>query len=548
LEIRLSYRVKSFIDTSRFLQGVGLDPWSVEAVVSLYDFESIIYRGVLHPRITPGSVASGEWRLLDQGYIASYNGLSIAGNKGRYRVSVDGEEYTASRVAYSSIDGALVVAFMMGRYTSIAQATPGNLVVYRDVYRGEPVECSIGYASSACVFRDGCSIVVHSGGVVRVGFPARAIAVLDDGSILVESGGWLVRILEEDVKPLTRSNGVFRGLLTDQPLFLTGDSLRVLSEASLVEVARVNGGEAWGFNEAIVLDKGSRLEVLDSRGRPEYVLEKDPSVRCWATRSGVVCCRRGFCGLIEPGESVVGIEPVKGEAHSVVLKPGIPVDLGKGFTAGEEVITEEAASILRPYLFRLTVRHLLGDTVVEAESPGLEVGVRGEATARVSTGRHRCGGIGVLEVRLEHEPLPRRVKLRISLGNEAIESGGSSTVCIDRLVNEVLIEAVDEQTGDRVVVARIPVKAIHIPPPIVRHSPTSSGVVIESDAVIEETLLCYRDKCIKVKHPVGNRVHVASPGGTEAPGYIIVRLSRNGFTYTRRIKLQEHGDGDNAMG
>jgi len=543
LEIRLGYRVKSFIDASRFLQKLGLDPWSVEAVVSPYDFESIIYRGVLHPRMTPGSVASGEWRLLDQGYIASYNGLSIAGDRERYRVSVGGEEYTASRAVYSSIDGALVVAFMVGKYTSIAQATPDNLVIYRDVYRGEPVECSIGYASSACVFRDGCSIVVHSGGVARVGFPARAVATLGDGSILVESGGWLVRILEEDVKPLTRSNGVFRGLLMDQPLFLIGDSLRVLSEASLVEVARVNGGEAWGFNEVIVLDKGSRLEVLDARGRPEYVLEKDPSVKCWATRSGVVCCRRSFCGLIEPGESLVGIEPVKGEAHSVVLKPGIPVDLGKGFTVSEEVITEEAASILRPHLFRLTIRHLLGDTVVEAESPGLEVGVRGEATAHVSTGRHRCGGVGVLEVKLEHESLPRRVKLYVSLGNKVIESAGSGTICIDRLVNEVLVEAVDEQTGDRVVVARIPVKAIHIPPPVVRHSLTSSGVVIESDAVIEETLLCYRDKCIRVKHPVGNRVHIASPGGMEAPGYIIVRLGRNGFTYTRRIKLQEDTGG-----
>lgn len=365
MELKLNYTVKSLVDVSQQLENAGLNPWSTSAELSRYDFESIVYSGVEHPRVTPYGSDSGAWRRINNsgGCIAWFNGLRVAAAGKNYSITARGEEYYASRIAVGSTIGALIVAFYTGRYTSIAYSTTRSIRVVEDAYKGIPVECSAGFKLFACTFRDGRSLVISESELWDLGVPARAIALLWDNSALVESSGWLVKTRRGEIKPITLAEGVFAGFSGQQPLFTKNNLLVALEGSSLVEIAGVESGLATGFGSIIVIDKGRVLEVLNQDGEQEAVLEKSSDTRCWASRSGILCCRGAFCGLVEPGESYLKLEDIRGEPRDIVVKAAIPVWVNGAPIRGDSAIMHLGEC--RVQSCRLKVSHLLGDLHLE---------------------------------------------------------------------------------------------------------------------------------------------------------------------------------------
>lgn len=539
MEARLDYRVRALIDASSSLKEVGVDPWSIRALLSPYDYESIVYEGVKHPRVTVWGVGGGEWGRLNTGSaVAAAGGLLVARAGRGFRVEAGGVKHYASKVAVASAPGAAVAAFYVNRYSSIAYSTPLASGVIEEAYRGEPAACSIGYRLAACVFRDGRSLLVAEGRLLEVGVPVEAVA-LHEGKAIVESGGWLLEVDGNGFKPLVKARGVFAGLTGRSLLLNTGGRLSVLDGASLTPLMDAVDGSASGHGDVIVVDKGVALEIHESTGVLKASIPKTPEARCWATPAGVLCCRRAFCGLVEPGVEAVRLEPVVNGVRAVRLESTVPVWVN-GEPVGESRIIRVDGGVLKPAVIRVEARHLLGDIVLEAVAPGVKPSVTGEAVAWVSETGHSCGGIGVLEVRVEHGELPPGVSLYATVDGRRLRVDRVLEACIQRPVHEVVVEAVDD-SGGSVEVARIPVETVEARTPRLGYRVIEEGegplILIETDAVVERALVCSRNGCTPVKPVKHGDGYVVKPPGGRLPEYIIVKLSWMGFKRLEKISL-----------
>jgi hypothetical protein len=251
--------------------------------------------------------------------------------------------------------------------------------------------------------------------------------------------------------------------------------------------------------DIVVVDNGRLLRAYDPSGKIFLELPKEPGVNCYATRYGVLCCRSGLCGLIEPGVSAINIEAYNNEGHELRIASDVPLLLGYGdkqhhVRPGEpHVIREEKASILRRYTFELEASHLLGTEAVTIASPHAKVYVDAQARVYESTGLHECGGLSLVELIIKKIERPSRVKLE-ALGREVSE--GPSTICTDRNPGTLLIEAVDTVSGDRVRVVDLKPERVFIPGPKytvnVEHRGESSTIElrVEDGELVKAVLKC----------------------------------------------------------
>jgi hypothetical protein len=215
-----------------------------------------------------------------------------------------------------------------------------------------------------------------------------------------------------------------------------------LKGGALVELDFVKAPvERASVYDIVVVDSGRLLRAYDPSGRVFLELPKEPSVSCYATRYGILCCRSGLCGLIEPGVSTINIEAYNNEGHELRVVSDVPLLLNYGdkqhyVRPGELlVIREEKASVLRRYAFELE-----------------------------------------------------------ALGREVSE--GPSTICTDRNPDTLIVEAVDTVSGDRVRVVDLRPERVFIPEPKytfnVEHREESSTIElrVEDGELVKAVLKC----------------------------------------------------------
>jgi hypothetical protein len=188
------------------------------------------------------------------------------------------------------------------------------------VYRRKPVSTSIGYRLATVTFDDGRSIIVaYPNRVIEVGLPVEAVALTPREEILVFSKNSVIEVSHEETRPLVvvSSKPIFKGFFFTLPAFQISNTLYALDGGSLVKRLDVRGdATAWNI---VVDDASTDLAVYNPSLKLDLTVRKEPEARCWATSEGVVCCRGSWCGVVEPGESIVEIEPLN-ELHGFAVK------------------------------------------------------------------------------------------------------------------------------------------------------------------------------------------------------------------------------------
>jgi hypothetical protein len=241
------------------------------------------------------------------------------------------------------------------------------------------------------------------------------------------------------------------------------------------------------------------LRAYDPSGKIFLELPKEPGVNCYATRYGVLCCRSGLCGLIEPGVSTINIEAYNNEGHELRVSSDVPLVLGYGdkqhyVRPGDPlVIREEKACVLKRLVFEAGVTHLLSSESIVVASPPAKVLVEAYGRVYESTGLHECGGLSLVELMIKRVEKPGRVKLE-ALGREVSE--GPSTICTDRNPDKLIVEAADTVSGDRVGVVDLKLERVFVPEPKytfnVEHGGESSTIElrVEDGELVKAVLKC----------------------------------------------------------
>jgi len=547
VRVRLPYRVKTYAE----LPGA-------RAVVSPYDMESLVVEGVAaQPRATVASVQSEGWVLEPPctgavylskdayvcgavaGLSSTDGGLALLRDVRGFRLVGKGFELTGEVAAYASVPGALAVALHDGRELHVAVATHGEVRAFEGVARERPTSVHLGYRLASVVLGSGRSVVVFENRAVDVGYPARAVAYIQN-TPLVESSGWLVYADREDPRPAVKASATFAGFARNLPAFKEGGRLYVLDQGALVEYAEVRGeATAWGW---VVDDLGLALRVLDPKGREALRTAKNPEARCWATPYGVLCCRGAWCGVVEPGESEITLTPDFREVHRVLAEVDHPVRLHYGDSvvrcAESCAVEDPKASVLRPHTFAVEVEHLLGTAEAVAVSKPPPVVVDGvEVELLTSQGVHECGGLGLLRLRAGNISgnisKPGRAVVKI-LGT-ALEPGRVVEVCTGTLPRALDVVAEDPVAGDRLLLATITPRVVELPRPRVglrvEHLDGSSRLRLEVEEgaeVVEATLCCGR-RCGELVEVVEN---------CRAPARVYARVRRGGFLYSYALPVR----------
>jgi len=310
-------------------------------------------------------------------------------------------------------------------------------------------------------------------------------------------------------------------------------ALYALDGGSLVKKLDVRGdATVWSV---VVDDALTDLAVYNSSLKLDLILRKEPEARCWATSEGVVCCRNSWCGVVEPGETVVEIEPLN-ELHGFAVKSDsyikVHSDLGVQAVKGAVKVVDEKASLLRSKRYALSIEHLLGFTDIVLESPAKPVGVEiSRAVINTSPGIHECGGFAHGEVEVKAVEKPSRVQLLI--GSTVIEKAGSVETCLSS-TDSIPIVAVDPVANDSLKLLELRPETRYIPPPKVgielKHFENYSEVEIvrDSDAEVVEAKLCCYNMCSDLAKQVE---------GCKLPAYVAVKVKRSGFIYSYRFDI-----------
>jgi len=548
MRLVIGYRYPRYIDLS--------DKVNANAVLSPFDYTHIVLEDVVsHPEIlTNMSIGEGEWILqktcqnavaidrdkvicdAEAGFSHTRFGVAVKKSVGGWLVASSKFSWSCEEAKHASVPGATVVACFDGKYTNIALASFNGLFYAEAVYRRKPVSASIGYRLASIVFDDGRSIIVaYPNRVVEVGLPVEAIALTHREEMLVFSKNSIIEVSHEETRPLvvTSDKPVFKGFFYALPAFQIGPTLYALDGGSLVKKLDVRG-EATAWN-IVVDDASTELAVYNPSLRLDLVARKEAEARCWATSEGVVCCRGPWCGVVEPGESIVEVEPLN-ELHGFAVKTDAYVkihsDLGMHIVKEVARVVDEKASLLRPRRYALAVEHLLGFTDIVFESPAKPVKVEiSKAFVETSPGIHECGGLahGVVEVSAVEKPS----RVKVLAGNAVIENVGKLEICLNS-VESIPIIAVDPVANDSVKLLDVKPEARYLPAPRVdvklKHfeNYSEAEIVSDSDAEVVEAKLCCNNTCSDLPKRIEN---------CRLPAHIVVKVRKNGFVYSYRFDV-----------
>jgi len=548
MRLVLGYRYKRYIDLS--------DEVNASAVLSPFDYTHIVLEGVAaHPEILANmSIGEGEWILqrtcqnavavdkdkiicgAEAGFSHTKFGVAVKKSVGGYLVTSSRFSWSCESVAYASLPGALIVACFDGRYTNIALASFNGLFYAEAVYRRKPVSASIGYRLATVTFDDGRSIIVtYPNKIVEVGLPVEAVALTSREEMLVLSKNSIIEVSHEETRPLvvTSDKPIFRGFFYTLPAFQISNTLYALDGGSLVKRLDVRGdATAWNI---VVDDASTDLAVYNPSLKLDLVVRKEPEARCWTTSEGVVCCRGSWCGIVEPGESIVEVEPLN-ELHGFAMKSDACIkvhsDLGTHVVKETARVVDEKASLLRARRYALTVEHLLGYTDIVFESPAKPVKVEvGRAIVETSSGIHECGGLahGVIDVRVIEKP----GRVKVLAGRADIEKTGSVEICLNS-IESIPIVAVDPVANDSVKILDVKPETRYLPAPRVdvklKHFEGYSEAEIakDSDTEVVEAKLCRNNTCSDLPKRIEN---------CKLPAYIVVKVKKDGFIYSYRFNV-----------
>jgi hypothetical protein len=462
--------------------------------------------------------------------------VAVKKSVGGYLVTSSRFSWSCESVAHASVPGALIVACFDGRYTNTALASFNGLFYAEATYRCKPVGTSIGYRLATVTFDDGRSIIVaYPNRIVEVGLPVEAIALTPKEEMLVLSKNSVIEVSHDEIRPLVvvDSKPIFKGFFFTLPAFQISNTLYALDGGSLVKRLDVRGdATVWNM---VVDDASTELAVYNPSLKPDLVVRKEPEARCWATPEGVVCCRGSWCGVVEPGESVIEVEPLN-ELHGFAVKSDTYVkihsDLGVQVVRDSTRAVDEKASLLRPKRYALSVEHLLGYTDIVLESPPKPVKVEvSKAVIETSSALHECGGLahGVIDVRVVEKP----GRVKVLAGRAGVEKAGSVEVCLNS-IESVPIVAVDPVANDAVKLLEVKPEVRCIPAPRVdlrlKHFESYSEAEIAKDSDIEvlEAKLC----CSNVCSDLPNRIE-----GCRLPAFIVLRVKKSGFIYSYRFDV-----------
>jgi hypothetical protein len=438
----------------------------------------------------------------ETGFSHPTHGVVVVKGPRGLRVVTSSEALDCEKVVYDSRPGAFIATCFDGSSTNVITTDYSSLRVHRGLYKRKPSSVHAGFNSYSIVFDDYRSIIIYGDNPVENGIPLAATAYTGS-SFYGVLGKWFVRVSGDgSYEPLVLlgDNYEFAGVSNGLPVFNGNGRLYRLEGGALAELDFVKVPvERASVYDIMVVDDRRLLKAYDPSGKTFLELPKEPGVNCYATRYGVLCCRSGLCGLIEPGVSAINIEAYNNEGHELRIASDVPLLLGYGdkqhhVRPGEpHVIREEKASILRRYTFELEASHLLGTEAVTIASPHAKVYVDAQARVYESTGLHECGGLSLVELIIKKIERPSRVKLE-ALGREVSE--GPSTICTDRNPGTLLIEAVDTVSGDRVRVVDLKPERVFIPEPkyVVKidHGDGSSTIelIVEDGELVKAVLKC----------------------------------------------------------
>jgi hypothetical protein len=512
LKIVLGYSVKNYIEL----------PQPSNPVLSPFDYEHIVLTDyALQPEITPSGthgdpvfiktpecehgIYINKDRLecsAEAGFSHPTHGVAVVRGPKGLRVVTSSEALDCEKVVYDSRPGAFIVACFDGSYTHVVTSSYSSTKLHRGLYRRRPSSVYVGFNSYSVVFEDYRSIIIYSDNPLVIGIPLAATAYTGS-SFYGVSGKWLVRVSSDgSYEPLVLlgDNYEFTGVSNGLPVFKGNGRLYRLEGGALVELDFVKAPvERASVYDIVVIDNGMLLRAYDPSGKTFLELPKEPGVNCYATRYGVLCCRSGLCGLIEPGVSTINIEASNNEGHELRIVSDIPVMLSYGdkqhyCRPGEPfVIREEKASVLKRLVFEAGVTHLLSSESMVVASPPAKVSVETYGRVYESTGLHECGGLSLVELMIKRVEKPGRVKLEAH-GREVSE--GSSTICTDRNPDKLIVEAVDAVSGDRVGVVDLKPERVFIPGPKynvnVEHREESSTIElrVENGELVKAVLKC----------------------------------------------------------
>jgi hypothetical protein len=548
MRLVIGYRYSRYIDLS--------DKVNTNAVLSPFDYTHIVLEGVAaHPEILANmSIGEGEWILqktcqnavavdkdkiicdAEAGFPHTKFGVAVKKSVGGYLVTSSRFSWSCESVAHASVPGVLIVACFDGRYTNTALASFNGLFYAEATYRCKPVGTSIGYRLTTVTFDDGRSIIVaYPNRIVEVGLPVEAIALTPREEMLVLSKNSVIEVSHDETRPLVvvDSKPIFKGFFFTLPAFQISNTLYALDGGSLVKRLDVRGdATVWSM---VVDDASTELAVYNPSLKPDLVVRKEPEARCWATPEGVVCCRGSWCGVVEPGESVIEVEPLN-ESHGFAAKSDTYVkihsDLGVQVVRDSARAVDEKASLLRPKRYALSVEHLLGYTDIVLESPPKPVKVEvSKAVIETSSALHECGGLahGVIDVRVVEKP----GRVKVLAGRAGVEKTGSVEVCLSS-IGSVPIVAVDPVANDAVKLLEVKPEVHYIPAPRVdlrlKHfeSYSEAEIAKDSDTEVLEAKLCCINTCDDIPKRIEN---------CRLPAYIVVKVKKSGFVYSYKFNV-----------
>jgi len=473
---------------------------------------------------------------VEAGFSHPVYGVAVARGARGPRV-VSGEEvFECEKVVYEKRPGAFILACHDGAYTHVVTASYYGLQVHRELYKKKPSSVHIGFNSYSVVFEDRRSIIIYADTPIPMGIPVTALARAGD-YFYGASGNWLIRVRSDgSYEPLVLlGEGYgFAGVSSGLPVFRINNKLYRLEGGALVELDFAKGVEKASVHDIVVVDNGRLLRAYDPAGKLFLELPKDPGANCYATRCGVLCCRSGLCGVIEPGTSIIQVDTVNKEAHELRIASDIPLLVNykdavhRCRPSNVLSIREGSASVLRKHLFELVLDHVLSSEYLSLASPPARIIVEASGKAYESSGLHECGGLSLVELRVDKLEKPSRVRLEV-LSREI--TTGINILCSDSSPDKLVIEAIDTIIGDRVQLSKVIIEKNYVPPPKytvnVKHSKDHSiiDLNIEDGELIKATLKC---RNIEIELKQGSNI----VKNCVLPASIHLTLKKQGFIYS----------------
>jgi len=560
LRIELEYRTKGCFELPLLDYFPRLSPYSMR---------EIILEGIpLHPRITINGAEEGIWieeaqdcedpvfLNRDEAVCGAAAGISHERNgvalikKGSRLFELrtgDGLKLTGKDAVFSKVPGVLVVALSDPPHTHIVTAGSWGATIFEKAYRGIPRKASVGFRSFSVIYEEGRSQLIRDRTLEEAGFPAEAVALIDN-SFLAWSSGWLLWINEEIPKPKAFAGSEkpeFAGFFMNLPVLSINSKLYRLEEGALIQLEKI--GEVKGSataSDVAVIDEGNFVKAYDISFKPILSLPKDSSSSCWAADGKVFCCSRGICCFIEAGKSRASLEPQPGKEHTLRIEAeGIPLTVEhrgavKRITAGEStMLKEERATVLEPFSFEVQIFHPLGRIETSISSPPRNAEIEAELQVFKAPVPHECGGSAFGVIKVKRAKAPEGVELLV-LGRE-LKEGKELEVCLEKIPEKLEVVALDTARNYAKTATILTPSIIEIDPPKVEvkivHGERSSTIELSSDADrMLASLVCSNRK---IDLSSGRR----EVRGCAVPAHLLITAVKKGFAFRYRKNIALSG-------